>query len=189
MSNFEPTTSDDPDALPEPPLARASDWVEVELDLPGPAWAGYGAGPRTYLRETNTMPQWAGSCWYYLRYLDPTNEDRLVDPEVERDVGAGHPARRHAEGRARRPLRRRRRARGAAPSLRALLAQGAVRPRARVDDRAVPAAGQPGHDPGRRRTPTHAACTSRPPRWSSATAASSTTASRSRASSGRSARA
>ena len=39
-----PTTSDDPDALPEPPLARAADWVEVELDLPGPAWAGYGGG-------------------------------------------------------------------------------------------------------------------------------------------------
>jgi len=89
MQNFEPTTSDDPDALPEPPLARAAGWVEVDLDLPGPAWAGYGAGPRTYLRETNTMPQWAGSCWYYLRYLDPTNEDRLVDPEVEREWAQG----------------------------------------------------------------------------------------------------
>ena len=52
------------------------DWVEVELDL--------GDGPAVYRRETNTMPQWAGSCWYYLRYLDPTNENRLVDPEVER---------------------------------------------------------------------------------------------------------
>jgi leucyl-tRNA synthetase len=89
MRNFEPRTSDDPDALPEPPLARASGWVEVDLDLPGPAWAGYGAGPRAYLRETNTMPQWAGSCWYYLRYLDPTNEDRLVDPEVEREWAQG----------------------------------------------------------------------------------------------------
>src|SRR5258705_3075907 len=89
MRTLEPTTSDDPDALPEPPLARAADWVEVELDLPGPAWAGYGGAPRPYLRETNTMPQWAGSCWYYLRYLDPTNEDRLVDPEVERECAAG----------------------------------------------------------------------------------------------------
>jgi leucyl-tRNA synthetase len=83
IPDFEPVTSDDPDALPEPPLARAVDWVEVELDLDGPAWEGYGQGPRTYLRETNTMPQWAGSCWYYLRYLDPTNEDALVDPVVE----------------------------------------------------------------------------------------------------------
>ena len=89
ITNFEPATSDDPDALPEPPLARATDWVEVELDLPGPPWAGYGSGPRAYLRETNTMPQWAGSCWYYLRYLDPTNEDRLVDPEVERAWAQG----------------------------------------------------------------------------------------------------
>ena len=89
ITNFEPATSDDPDALPEPPLARAPSWVEVELELPGPAWAGYGGGTRTYLRETNTMPQWAGSCWYYLRYLDPTNEDRLVDPDVERAWAQG----------------------------------------------------------------------------------------------------
>jgi leucyl-tRNA synthetase len=89
IGDFEPTTSDDPDALPEPPLARAPDWVEVELDLAGPAWAGYGQGPQVYLRETNTMPQWAGSCWYYLRYLDPTNEDALVDPVVERAWARG----------------------------------------------------------------------------------------------------
>ncbi len=89
MTNFEPATSDDPDALPEPPLARASEWVETELELPGPAWAGYGDGRHTYTRETNTMPQWAGSCWYYLRYLDPTNEDRLVDPAVERTWAEG----------------------------------------------------------------------------------------------------
>ena len=46
-----------------------------------------GPGRRSasrYRRETNTMPQWAGSCWYYLRYLDPTNDRALVDPEVER---------------------------------------------------------------------------------------------------------
>ena len=89
VTDFEPITSDDPDALPESPLARAADWVEVELDLPGPAWAGYGEGPRPYLRETNTMPQWAGSCWYYLRYLDPTNEEALVDPLVEREWAEG----------------------------------------------------------------------------------------------------
>src|SRR5438552_2172068 len=89
VTDFEPVVSDDPDALPEPPLARAVDWVGVELDLPGPEWAGYGDGPRVYLRETNTMPQWAGSCWYYLRYLDPTNEDAMVDLEVERAWAEG----------------------------------------------------------------------------------------------------
>ena len=89
VTDFEPVTSDDPDALPEPPLARAADWLEVDLDLAGPEWAGYGAGPQTYTRETNTMPQWAGSCWYYLRYLDPTNEVAMVDPEVEQSWAAG----------------------------------------------------------------------------------------------------
>jgi leucyl-tRNA synthetase len=89
VTDFEPVTSDDPDALPEPPLARAVDWVEVELDLPGPEWAGYGGGRRVYLRETNTMPNWAGSCWYYLRYLDPTNEDEMVDLAVEQEWAAG----------------------------------------------------------------------------------------------------
>jgi leucyl-tRNA synthetase len=66
---------DDVDSVPEPPLGRLTDWVSVELDL--------GDGPKTYRRETNTMPNWAGSCWYELRYLDPTNTERLVDPEVE----------------------------------------------------------------------------------------------------------
>ena len=65
----------DEDSDPEPPLGRVTDWVTVELDL--------GEGRRTYRRELNTMPQWAGSCWYYLRYLDPTNDEVLVDPEVE----------------------------------------------------------------------------------------------------------
>ncbi|WP_375490106.1 leucine--tRNA ligase [uncultured Jatrophihabitans sp.] len=68
--------ADDAQSTPEPPLGRLTDWVEVELDL--------GDGPRKYRRETNTMPQWAGSCWYELRYLDPTNDEHLVDPETER---------------------------------------------------------------------------------------------------------
>jgi leucyl-tRNA synthetase len=76
LEDFAPVVSEDEDAAPEPPLARATDWVEAELDL--------GEGPRRYRRETNTMPQWAGSCWYYLRYLDPRNTERFVDPEVER---------------------------------------------------------------------------------------------------------
>ena len=75
---FSPRSFDpeDADSMPEPPLGRLRDWVEVELDL--------GDGPRNYRRETNTMPQWAGSCWYELRYLDPTNAEVFVDPEVER---------------------------------------------------------------------------------------------------------
>ncbi|MBI1845313.1 MAG: class I tRNA ligase family protein, partial [Actinobacteria bacterium] len=64
------------DSVPEPPLGRATEWVNVTLDL--------GDGPKTYRRELNTMPQWAGSCWYYLRYLDPTNTETFVDPAVER---------------------------------------------------------------------------------------------------------
>ena len=73
----------DEESLPDPPLARAEDWVTVEADL-GSEWAGGAPGPKTYLRELNTMPQWAGSCWYYLRYLDPTNENEMVSPEAER---------------------------------------------------------------------------------------------------------
>jgi leucyl-tRNA synthetase len=62
-----------PGKTPDPPLARAShDWLFVERD-----------GKR-YRRETNTMPQWAGSCWYFLRFLDPHNTERFIDPDVER---------------------------------------------------------------------------------------------------------
>jgi leucyl-tRNA synthetase len=77
LEDFAPRSRPDDDRSdPEPPLGRATDWVEVDLDL--------GEGTKTYRRELNTMPQWAGSCWYYLRYLDPTNENAFVDPEVER---------------------------------------------------------------------------------------------------------
>ena len=38
----------------------------------------------THSRETSTMPQWAGSCWYYLRFIDPTNTGKLIDPEKEK---------------------------------------------------------------------------------------------------------
>ncbi len=62
-----------PHGRPEPPLDKAPDeWLYPEIDgVP-------------YKRETNTMPQWAGSCWYYLRFLDPANEDAPVDPEIEK---------------------------------------------------------------------------------------------------------
>jgi leucyl-tRNA synthetase len=76
LDEFAPARDLDERSEPVPPLARAIDWVDVELDL--------GTGPARYRRETNTMPQWAGSCWYYLRYLDPENDDALVAPEVER---------------------------------------------------------------------------------------------------------
>ncbi|MGY1594406.1 leucine--tRNA ligase [Geodermatophilus sp. SYSU D00708] len=78
VDDYSPKTFDDDDAdsAPEPPLSRATDWTTVELDL--------GDGPRKYRRETNTMPNWAGSCWYYLRYLDPADDERMVDPENER---------------------------------------------------------------------------------------------------------
>jgi leucyl-tRNA synthetase len=77
VDDFSPRTfdPDDADSEPETPLSRKKEWVEVELDL--------GDGPKTYTRETNTMPQWAGSCWYELRYLDPHNDKALVDPENE----------------------------------------------------------------------------------------------------------
>ncbi|GAA1220977.1 leucine--tRNA ligase [Pseudonocardia alaniniphila] len=79
IDDYSPKTydPDDADTEPEPPLSRASEWVEAELDL------GTGRGPQHYRRETNTMPQWAGSCWYYIRYLDPENSERFVDSEVE----------------------------------------------------------------------------------------------------------
>ena len=67
---------DDADSEPAPPLAKATDWVEVELDL--------GHGKQKYWRDTNVMPQWAGSSWYQLRYIDPTNADAFVDIENER---------------------------------------------------------------------------------------------------------
>jgi leucyl-tRNA synthetase len=78
VDNFQPESSPDPDAPVRTPLGRAADWVSVTLDL------GDGRGPRAFTRETNTMPNWAGSCWYYLRYLDPANNRSLVDPAVER---------------------------------------------------------------------------------------------------------
>jgi leucyl-tRNA synthetase len=72
MDDFSPEASDDPTAPPRPPLARAPEsWRYVEID-----------GVR-YERELNTMPQWAGSCWYYLRFIDPRNEGRFVDELAE----------------------------------------------------------------------------------------------------------
>jgi leucyl-tRNA synthetase len=69
--DFKPAgTGDDPQG----PLGKLTDWIATTDPASG----------KPARRETNTMPQWAGSCWYYLRYLDPKNPDRLVDPEREK---------------------------------------------------------------------------------------------------------
>jgi leucyl-tRNA synthetase len=65
MEDFKPT------GTPEPPLSKAKGWLRVKTDQ------------GEFTRETNTMPQWAGSCWYYLRYIDPKNPGRFVDPAKE----------------------------------------------------------------------------------------------------------
>ncbi|MEV7677665.1 leucine--tRNA ligase [Streptomyces sp. NPDC088341] len=79
VDDYSPRTfdPDDADTRPETPLSRNAEWVDVELDL------GRGEGVKRYRRETNTMPNWAGSCWYELRYLDPHNSEKLVDPAIE----------------------------------------------------------------------------------------------------------
>lgn len=74
MQDFSPAASDDPDALPQPPLGKAAQWASTVCPLCG--------GPAK--RELNTMPQWAGSCWYYLRYLDPHNEHAFCDHKIEK---------------------------------------------------------------------------------------------------------
>jgi len=78
VENYKPQAFDPHDATstPVPPLNRATEWKTVTLDL--------GEGPKQYRRELNVMPQWAGSCWYELRYLDPTNETAFCDPAVEK---------------------------------------------------------------------------------------------------------
>ena len=62
LEDFKPT------GTPEGPLSKATDWVNVTRD------------GKPYQRETNTMPQWAGSCWYFLRYIDPRNDTAFADP-------------------------------------------------------------------------------------------------------------
>ena len=78
VPDFSPRTfeADDVTSDPEPPLARVPEWVYVDLDL--------GDGTKRYRRETNTMPNWAGSSWYEVRYTDPNNSDAFADPENER---------------------------------------------------------------------------------------------------------
>lgn len=77
IADFSPRTFDENDAASEPeaPLGRATDWLDVELDL--------GEGKQTYRRDTNTMPNWAGSCAYEIRYGDPNNTEHFADPVNE----------------------------------------------------------------------------------------------------------
>ena len=77
MPDYSPVSFDPDDAgsEPSPPLAKATDWVHVELDL--------GDGLKRYTRDTNVMPQWAGSSWYELRYTDPYNSERFCAKENE----------------------------------------------------------------------------------------------------------
>jgi leucyl-tRNA synthetase len=73
MEDFKPRPSEKADDEPQPPLSRAPDsWKYVEIN------------GKVYRRELNTMPQWAGSCWYYLRYIDPHNDEKIVDPSKEK---------------------------------------------------------------------------------------------------------
>src|SRR5699024_5807485 len=77
VEDYKPVSFDPEDGAsePSPPLAKAREWVEVELDL--------GDGVKKYTRDTNVMPQWAGSSWYQLRYIDPTNDDQFCNLENE----------------------------------------------------------------------------------------------------------
>ena len=93
VPDYSPRTFDpnDAESNPETPLSRDPDWVKITLDL--------GDGPKTYYRDTNTMPNWAGSCWYYMRYLDPNDTQHLVErDEFDYWMGPEHNATAGASG-------------------------------------------------------------------------------------------
>jgi len=73
MEDFRPTPSaENAESLPAPPLSRAKKWITASR------------GGRRYRRDVNTMPQWAGSCWYYLRFIDSANAHAFCDLAAER---------------------------------------------------------------------------------------------------------
>ena len=85
VPDYSPKTFDpeDSESNPEAPLSRNQDWVDVTLDL--------GDGPKVYHRDTNTMPNWAGSCWYYMRYIDPYDAQHMVESdEFDYWLGPNH---------------------------------------------------------------------------------------------------
>ncbi len=73
MEDFQPSASDDPHGPVKTPLSRAPD-----------EWKHVTRNGKRYVRELNTMPQWAGSCWYYLRFIDPGNSERFVGEEAQK---------------------------------------------------------------------------------------------------------
>ncbi len=77
LADYQPEVSEDP----QPLLAKATDWVQTTAGEAGAVGLPPDAPVR---RETNTMPGWAGSCWYYLRYCDPKNADRFISRAAER---------------------------------------------------------------------------------------------------------
>ncbi|MFM7820599.1 MAG: class I tRNA ligase family protein, partial [Actinomycetota bacterium] len=85
LSDFKPQALDPNDEVtdPIPPLARRADWVHTEMEVNDPITGAKRARAKVR-REINVMPQWAGSCWYELRYLDPTNTKTFIDADVER---------------------------------------------------------------------------------------------------------
>ncbi len=85
LADFKPTGTIDP------PLSKADDWVNIHVLIEDRAGASLARvvpastpGAQPARRELNTMPQWAGSCWYYLRYTDPHNTHAFVDPQIEK---------------------------------------------------------------------------------------------------------
>ena len=106
LSDFTPVSSDDPESQPVPPLAKATNWSKIQgviLDdgsvrpVEGRKRGeeilvdGVNRTVQDIRRELNTMPNWAGSCWYYLRYFDPKNNEAFVSPHVEQywSLGTG----------------------------------------------------------------------------------------------------
>jgi len=74
MDDFTPAASDDPEAPPAPPLGKMTDWTKTTCPICG----------KEATRELNTMPQWAGSSWYHLRFCDPTNTGQFCHPETDK---------------------------------------------------------------------------------------------------------
>jgi leucyl-tRNA synthetase len=100
MADFQPTTGLPPDSDPVPPLGRVGAWMEVDGWLDGDrARTVEGSGPPPagtpvvrLRRDANTMPNWAGSCWYYLRYFDAHNQEAFAGQQAEQYwATGGHP--------------------------------------------------------------------------------------------------
>lgn len=98
LSDFQPVASDDPESKPVPPLAKAVEWAQIQgviladgsvrplkerTDRTEMMIDGFNYKVHDFRRELNTMPNWAGSCWYYLRYFDPKNSTAFVAADVE----------------------------------------------------------------------------------------------------------